>query len=251
MGNAESLAVVCCDAADPQTQRGDGSRGIISPKGQEEFERPSSGRNQQRVLHFKPAKLASSPFGADDASQSSERMQRTFPGQRMVSLSPGQPVFDGTSSGQPLVSSASTLVSGSSASTLVSGLPSVRLTQAEREFSRGSSFSNLPCPATPATLGPYDALPLDCDTDAEIDTDYAFPHPTPVPPVTDIGGVELARALGLNLRRESEPHVMEPTPRSVLSGSHAREPVSIDLMPDRGADMVWPLPRALPGRSNA
>jgi len=210
MGNAESLSVICCDAAETQPHPRGGQEADPSPRGVPSLksqEGASGGGYQHRVLHFKPAKLASSPLGGESGplravhvsavlpggatSQSSENafprqrlgsappgqqplLDGTSSGQRMVPLSPGQPLVDApsmhlaariASSGPPQVSGASALASSPEAAPRIRGqvssMPPVRLTQAERDFGRGSSspFNTPSSPSAPMTPQPYDAPP--------------------------------------------------------------------------------------------
>ena len=209
MGSTESLEIICCDTVDAKAELSP----LLHRRAAYSAQR-SQETYQHKMLHCKPPNLEKAAFDSTvhhtsprqplwgAASQSSAQLQRT---------SPGQPLGDRISSGQSQVSTASTLISG---------LPSARLLQAELDFCRGSSAHNTPPSSAPSTPCAHDA-PAHASAFA---------------------GVELARTLGLKLRRDSEPCVLEV---------REREPLSIDLRPELRTDMVWPLPPALTGSSHA
>ena len=210
MGSAQSLDVICCDTADAKAELGL----LLHRRATYPAQNSQEGTYQHKAHHFKPPTL--------EKAASESPVHRSFPGQplwgaasqsseRLQSTSPGQHLVDRISSGQSRVCEAGTPVSG---------LPSARLLQAEIDFCRGSSANNTPRSSAPQTSRPDDA------------------HD----PAAAFGGVELATTLGLKLCRDSEPRVLEV---------RAREPLSIDLGAEIRTDMVWPLPPALAGSSNA
>ena len=195
--------MVCCDASENKHQRRIREvelRGIPSQKLS-----ASASSYQNRVLNFKTAQLPPSPLGRE-ASLSSEKKQVTFPGQ--------QPLVDRGSSGS----------FGSTASTRVSSLPSAQLSQAELDFSRGSSAHNTP--RSSATNTPRPSAPsTPCPHDEPAAFSPFAPRPDDAPaPASAFAGVELARTLGLKLRRDSFENALSAASPRVLEVQKVWQP---------------------------